>query len=209
MKNRASIKCRLTTDRSTHVLGILKGYHPILTGMKEMSSQVHQSRNVKAPPSIWKKRGPGWTGRVSLCTVSSPWEGRCSRNNVNPGFCLKSVPTLYCAEQFAQKDKNAFLVLVQVKHALLGRVIWLGAGHGNWGVGKLMQAAVPGGTGGWLLPHLSAGIWWSPCGAERTGEATATTNEVPPSPPWRTSLWLLVPISRRTLVKEVREEMRN
>lgn len=96
------------------------------------------------------RAGADWTGSVSLRAVSSPWGGRCSRNSIIPDYCFKSIPTIYCAELFAQKDKNTFLVSVQVKHALLGRVIRMGSGMGT-GVlvpeelfpSKFIQADVP------------------------------------------------------------------
>lgn len=113
----------------------------------------------------WCRAGADWTGSVSLRALSSPWGGRCSTNSIIPDYCFKSVPTIHCAELFAQKDKNTFLVSVQVKHALLGRVRRLGSGMGT-GVlvpeelfpSKFIQADVPLGTGAWFQAALSADV---------------------------------------------------
>lgn len=134
--------------------------------------------------------GPGWTGRVSVNAVSSPWGGRCWRKQ-NCKVCFRSVPTLYCAGLFTQKDK---------KHTLWGRVRRLGEGMGT-GVSapeeairsKSEQVDMPLGTGaGFRLiclivrPEMQG--WENPRPLLLTGHRTRLV---------RTDLRLQVPIPQQ------------
>lgn len=148
MENRASIKCRLTTDRSTHVL----------------------ARDLKGIPSNsnWHERGefPGaseqeWhstTQHLKEGGATLAWKGviMCSEltlgrqmleKQCKPRLLFEVCPHPLLCRTVCSKGQERIPVSVQVKHALLGGSYDRVPGYGNWGVG----------LGGSLPQQVSAG----------------------------------------------------